>query len=80
MDARHLMPADLVYAHEAAEATGVPETVIRKWASRGRIARYAGDGRLSGHGHAYRTMYALPEVLELAVTYRSLPQRAPHAA
>lgn len=73
-------PEDLVYGHEAAEAVGVPEAVIRKWASRGRIRRYPGDGRPSGNGHSYRTMYALPEIRQAATTYRRTPQRAPRAA
>jgi hypothetical protein len=73
---------DLVFAHEAAADTGVPETVIRKWASRGRIQSFPGGGRLSGEGHEYKTMYALPEVRERAVSYRATPQRArrTHAA
>ncbi|WP_030670643.1 hypothetical protein [Streptomyces rimosus] len=75
-----LYPDDLVYAHEAERLTGVPMTVIRKWASRGRIQRFRGDGRPTGLGHAARTMYALPEIRALAATYRPTPQRAPHAA
>lgn len=80
MHPAELYPNDLVFAHEAAQATGVPETVIRKWASRGRIRRYQGNGRLSGQGHEYKTMYALPEVERLAAAYRPTPQRAPRAA
>lgn len=76
-----LYPDDLVYAHEASAATGVPEPVIRKWASRGKIQRFKGDPRqYSGQGHEYKTMYALPEVRERARTYRATPQRAPRAA
>lgn len=76
-----LYPDDLVYAHEASAATGVPEPVIRKWASRGRIRRYEGDPRqYSGQGHEYKTMYALPEISALAANYRPTPQRAPRAA
>ncbi|WP_326739134.1 hypothetical protein [Streptomyces sp. NBC_01022] len=75
-----LYPADLVFAHEAEAATGVPQTVIRQWASRGRIRRYEGDGKYSGQGHEYKTMYALPEIRERAATYRPTPQRAPKAA
>ncbi|MBW1600880.1 hypothetical protein JJV70_01935 [Streptomyces sp. JJ66] len=71
---------ELVYAHEASAATGVPELVIRQWASRGRIRRYPGDGRPSGNGRLYRTMYALPEVQDCARQYKATPQRAPHAA
>lgn len=63
-------PSDLVYGHEASADTGVPEQVIRQWASRGAIRRYPGDGRLSGDGHSYRTMYALPEVRDRATMYR----------
>lgn len=75
-----LYPDDLVFAHEAEAATGVPKTVIRQWASRGRIRRYEGDGRYSGQGHEYKTMYALPEIRERAAAYRPMPQRAPKAA
>ncbi|MFD7185505.1 hypothetical protein ACFV90_36785 [Streptomyces sp. NPDC059904] len=76
-----LYPDDLVYGHEASAATGVPEPVIRKWASRGKIRRYSGDARqYSGHGHEYKTMYALPEIRPLADRYKATPQRAPRAA
>ena len=71
---------DLVYGAEAERATGVPIAVIRKWASRGRIAKYPGDGRSFGNGHFQRTMYSLPEIQALAPTYRPTPQRAPRAA
>ncbi|MBB1252923.1 hypothetical protein H3146_06015 [Streptomyces sp. OF3] len=80
MDVRYLEPSDLVYGHEAAATTGVPETVIRQWARRGRIRRFAGNGRPSGRGHLARTMYALPEIEALAAAYRPTPQRAPRAA
>lgn len=71
MDVRELYPDDLVFAHEASAATGVPETVIRKWASRGVITRFKGDPRqYSGQGHEYKTMYALPEIQQRAATYR----------
>lgn len=73
-------PEDLVYGHEASAKTGVPEAVIRKWASRGRITKYPGDGRPSGKGHLYRTMYSLPEIRRRAATYQPTPQRAPRAA
>lgn len=76
-----LYPDDLVYAHEAEAATGVPKQVIRKWASRGKIRRYEGDPRsYSGQGHEYKTMYALPEIQQHAANYRPTPQRAPRAA
>jgi hypothetical protein len=39
-----------------------------------------GAGQLTGQGHEYKTMYALPEVVERAKTYRPMPQRAPKAA
>ena len=64
------LPEDLVYPHEAVAETGVPETVLRKWAQRGRITKFPGDGRPSGDGHLYRTMYSLPEVREAARSYR----------
>lgn len=76
-----LYPDDLVYEHEATEATGVPGPVIRQWARRGKIRRYQGDARqYSGQGHEYKTMYALPEIEARAATYRPTPQRRPKAA
>lgn len=69
---------DLVFEHEATAATGIPGTVIRQWARRGRIQKFPGEGRLTGNGHEYKTMYALPEIRALAPTYRPRPQRAPH--
>ncbi|MFF5473344.1 hypothetical protein [Streptomyces achromogenes] len=80
MDVTELYPDDLVYEHEATAATGVPGPVIRQWARRGKIRRFEGDGRLTGQGHEYKTMYALPEVRERAHTYRPMPQRARRAA
>lgn len=80
MDPRELYPEDLVFEHEASEATGVPGTVIRQWARRGKIQRFQGDGHLTGNGHEYKTMYALPEIRERARTYRPMPQRAHRAA
>lgn len=77
---RELYPDDLVFEHQAVAETGVPGTVIRQWARRGRIQRFVGDGRYSGAGHEYKTMYALPEIRELAPTYKPRPQRAPHQA
>lgn len=80
MDVTELYPEDLVYEHQATAETGVPGTVIRQWARRGKIRRFPGDGRLTGQGHEYKTMYALPEIRERARTYRPMPQRAPKAA
>ncbi|MCP3820081.1 hypothetical protein NLX86_18870 [Streptomyces sp. A3M-1-3] len=81
MHPAELYPDDLVFEHEATEATGVPGPTIRKWASRGKIRRYEGDPRqYSGQGHEYKTMYALPEVREQARQYKPTPQRAPKAA
>lgn len=80
MHLAELYPEDLVFEHEAAAATGVPGPVIRQWASRGKIRKFTGEGRLTGNGHEYKTMYALPEVQERAATYRPMPQRAPRAA
>lgn len=80
MSVTDLYPEDLVFEHEATEATGVPGTVIRQWARRGKVRRFQGDGRLSGQGHEYKTMYALPDVEARAATYRPVPQRAPKAA
>lgn len=80
MDPTELYPDDLVYEHEATQATGVPGPVIRQWARRGKIRRYEGDGQLSGQGHEYKTMYALPEVQQRAASYRPMPQRARRAA
>lgn len=75
-----LLVEDLVFAHEAAADTGVPETVIRKWASRGQIQRFTGNGHLTGNGHEYKTMYALPEIRERAARYKPMPQRGQRAA
>jgi hypothetical protein len=80
MDPRELYPEDLVFEHEATEQTGVPGQVIRQWARRGKIHRFQGDGQLTGNGHEYKTMYALPEIQARAATYRPMPQRAPKAA
>jgi hypothetical protein len=80
MDVTELYPDDLVYEHEATEATGVPGPVIRQWARRGKIRRFQGDGKLAGQGHEYKTMYALPEIRERARTYKPMPQRARRAA
>jgi hypothetical protein len=80
MHPTELYPDDLVYEHEATQATGVPGPVIRQWARRGKIQRFQGDGQLSGQGHEYKTMYALPEIRERARTYRPMPQRRPNAA
>ncbi|NXY93521.1 hypothetical protein HYE82_03670 [Streptomyces sp. BR123] len=75
MDVREFYIDDLVYEHEAVEASGVPGQVIRQWASRGRIHRFEGDGRYSGHGHEYKTMYALPEIMERARRYKPRPRQ-----
>lgn len=81
MHPTELYPDDLVFEHEATAATGVPGPVIRQWARRNKLQRFKGDARqYSGHGHEYKTMYALPEVQALAATYRPMPQRAPKAA
>lgn len=80
MHPTELYPDDLVYEHEATEATGVPGQVIRQWARRGKIQRFQGNGKLTGQGHEYKTMYALPEIRERARTYRPMPQRARRAA
>ena len=80
MDVTELYPDDLVYEHEAVAATGVPGQVIRQWARRGKIHRFEGDGRLTGQGHEYKTMYALPELRARAATYKPTPQRRPKAA
>lgn len=80
MELAELYAEDLVFVHEAEAATGVPRNVIRLWAHRGKIRRFPGNGRLTGNGHANRTMYALPEIREHAKTYRPTPQRAPKRA
>jgi hypothetical protein len=80
-DSTDLYPEDLVFEHEATAATGVPGTVIRQWARRGKIRKFHGrPDQLSGQGHEYKTMYALPDVQARAATYRPMPQRAPKAA
>lgn len=76
MEPIKLFSYDLVYEHEATQATGIPGTVIRQWASRGKIRRYDGNGRYSGLGHEYKTMYALPEIRERAARYKPRIQRA----
>jgi hypothetical protein len=80
MQPTELYPDDLVFEHQAVEATGVPGPVIRQWASRGQIHRFPGNGRLTGNGHEYKTMYALPEVRERAARYKPTPQRGQRAA
>ncbi|WP_409469076.1 hypothetical protein [Streptomyces sp. HC307] len=80
MDVTELYPDDLVFEDQAVAETGVPGTVIRQWARRGKIHRFQGNGQLTGQGHEYKTMYALPEIRERARTYRPMPQRAPRAA
>ena len=75
-----LYAEDLVFEHEATAVTGVPGPVIRQWARRGKIQRFSGEGQLTGNGHEYKTMYALPEIQERARTYRPMPQRRPTAA
>jgi hypothetical protein len=75
-----LYPEDLVFEYEATEQTGIPGPVIRQWARRGKIQRFQGDGQLTGNGHEYKTMYALPEIQERARAYRPMPQRANRAA
>lgn len=69
-------PEELVYGRDAAAAAGVPERMVRSWASRGRVRSFRGDGRPSGAGHFARTMYVLPDVLAAAADYRPVPQRA----
>ncbi|MEW2576794.1 hypothetical protein [Streptomyces syringium] len=71
---------DLVFAHEAEAATGVPQQVIRQWAHRRKIRKFSGENRLTGEGHEYRTMYALPEIEKLALNYRATPQRGHRTA
>jgi hypothetical protein len=68
------LPEDLVYGAQAAELTGVPETVIWQWARRGKIARFPGRYR------GAKTMYSLRQIEALAATYKATPQRRPHAA
>jgi len=80
MELHELYPDDLVFENEATAATGVPGTVIRQWARRGKIRRFQGNWKLSGDKHEYKTMYALPEIQQRAATYRPMPQRSPKAA
>ncbi|AJC53909.1 hypothetical protein GZL_01309 [Streptomyces sp. 769] len=44
------LPEGQVCAHEAAAATGVPQQVIRQWATRGKIRRFSAKNRLTGNG------------------------------
>lgn len=77
MELQQLYPNDLVFENEATEATGVPGTVIRQWARRGKIRRFKGrPNEYAGNGREFKTMYALPEIRERAATYRP---RAPRA-
>jgi hypothetical protein len=71
-----LYTRDLVFEHQAVAVTGIPGTVIRQWARRGKIQRFQGNGRYSGEGHEYKTMYALPEIQEQAVTYKPRTRQA----
>ncbi|WP_412079028.1 hypothetical protein ACLF6K_37425 [Streptomyces xanthophaeus] len=81
MELHELYPDDLVFENEATTATGVPGTVIRQWARRGKIRRFQGRARdYAGNGREYKTMYALPEIRQQAATYRPMPQRNPKAA
>lgn len=80
MQPAELYSYDLVFEHEAVAATGVPGPTIRQWARRGKIQRFQGDVKYSGQGHEYKTMYALPEIQQLAANYRPMPQRRPQAA
>jgi len=81
MELHELYPDDLVFENQATEATGIPGTVIRQWARRGKIRRFQGrPGEYAGTGHEYKTMYALPEIEARAATYRPMPQRSPRAA
>lgn len=80
MDPKQLYSTDLVFEHEAVAATGVPGTVIRKWASRGKIQRFPGRANeYAGNGREYKTMYALPEIEARAKTYKQMSQRRPKA-
>ncbi|MFF3324951.1 hypothetical protein [Streptomyces sp. NPDC002889] len=81
MDPTELYTHDLVFEHEAVAATGVPGPTIRQWARRGKIRRFQGDPRqYAGQGHEYKTMYALPEIEQLAANFKRMPQRRPNAA
>jgi hypothetical protein len=76
------MPADPIYcdeqnlipAWEAEHEYGVPQQVIRKWASRGKINRFPGQRNADG------TWYDRFEVATMAARYKATPQRAPRAA
>lgn len=62
---------DLIAGWEAEEEFGVPQQVIRQWATRKKINKFP------GHRPADGTMYARPEVAAMAETYKATPQRAP---
>ena len=74
MHASDAYPEDLMTARQIEDEYGVPGQVLRKWASRWRIARY--PGRWRRHG----TMYARQHVQPLAEQYKAVPQRAPKRA
>ncbi|MFH9798086.1 hypothetical protein [Streptomyces virginiae] len=77
MELHELYPDDLVFENEATAATGVPGTVIRQWARRGKIRRFQGrSGEYAGNGREFKTMYALPEIQERAAAYRPRAKRA----
>lgn len=81
MELHDVYPEHLVFENEATEATGVPGTVIRQWARRGKIRRFKGRiSEYAGNGREHTTMYALPEIRERAASYRPAPQRRPKAA
>jgi hypothetical protein len=81
MELHELYPEHLVFENEATEATGVPGTVIRQWARRGKIRRFKGRiSEYAGNGREHTTMYALPEIQQRAESYRPMPQRNPKAA
>jgi len=81
MSLHDLYARDLVFENEATEATGVPGTVIRQWARRGKIHRFQGrPHEYAGNGREFKTMYALPEIEARAASYRPMPQRNPKAA
>lgn len=77
MSLYELYEHDLVFENEATEATGVPGTVIRQWARRGKIHRFPGrPTEYAGNGREFKTMYALPEIQERAASYRPRTKRA----
>lgn len=65
---------DLIPAAQAEAEYGVPQQVLRQWATRGKINRFPGRYR------AQATWYSRLELDTAAADYTPMPQRAPRRA